>query len=48
PYDRYGRIALIVKRYYGTLWYEDVCKYFGISKEEAVKRATSPNRKSKL
>lgn len=37
-----------VKRYYGTLWYEDVCKYFGISKEEAVKRATSPNRISKL
>lgn len=37
-----------VKRYYGTLWYEDVCKYFGISKEEAVKRATSANRKSKL
>lgn len=37
-----------VKRYYGTLWYEDVCKYFSISKEEAVKRATSPNRKSKL
>jgi 2-polyprenyl-3-methyl-5-hydroxy-6-metoxy-1,4-benzoquinol methylase len=37
-----------VKRYYGSLWYEDVCKYFAISKEEAVKRATSPNRKSKL
>lgn len=36
------------KRYYGTHWYEDVCKYFGISKEEAFKRATSPNRKSKL
>jgi len=34
-----------VKRYYGTLWYEDVCKYLGISKEEAVNRATSPNRR---
>lgn len=35
-----------VKRYYGTLWYEDVCKYFCISKEEAINRATSPNRRT--
>jgi len=36
-----------VKDYYGSLWYEDVCNYFDISKEEATKRATSPKRKSK-
>jgi 2-polyprenyl-3-methyl-5-hydroxy-6-metoxy-1,4-benzoquinol methylase len=35
-----------IKRYYGTLWYEDVCKYFGISKEEAINRAVSSTRKS--
>lgn len=36
-----------VKRYYGSLWHEDACKYFGISKEEAIYRALSPSRKSR-
>ncbi len=40
------RNNLEVKKYYGTLWYEDVCKYFGISIEEAINRATSPNRQT--
>jgi|LGOV01.1.fsa_nt_gb 2-polyprenyl-3-methyl-5-hydroxy-6-metoxy-1,4-benzoquinol methylase len=40
------RNSFEVKRYWGTLWYEDVCKYFGISIDEAITRATSPNRQT--